>query len=167
MKVNRVRSKQSKAIARRNHGIYEPEFRLPLLILFALFSGFGYLGFGMGAQNQAHWSAPVISFGLIGFGATFGLTLGSAYLVDSFGDASSSALTAMTTMKVGTIHTAQNSNSLHPLAEFYFVQCKLLGCALDRDTYASLSVWHYCGHYVCHWCLDYSVGLHSYRFRGQ
>lgn len=54
----------------------------------------------MGAQNKVHWSAPVISFGLIGFGATFGLTLGSAYLVDSFGDASSSALTAMTTMKV-------------------------------------------------------------------
>jgi hypothetical protein len=98
--LNDVLLGQSKYIARRNHGIYEPEFRLPLLILFTLFSGFGYLGFGMGAQNKVHWSAPVISFGLIGFGATFGLTLGSAYLVDSFGDASSTALTAMTTLKV-------------------------------------------------------------------
>lgn len=67
---------------------------------FALFGGFGYLGWGLSLNVSAPWIAPVVSFGLIGAGMTFGLTISTAYLVDSFGPASASALTAMMTLRV-------------------------------------------------------------------
>lgn len=91
---------QSTALARRNKGIYEPEFRLPLMAVYGLFTGCGYLGWGVSAQYLKPWIAPVVSFGIVGFGQVFGLTLSVAYVVDSFGGASASALTTMMVMKV-------------------------------------------------------------------
>lgn len=71
------------------------------MAVFALFTGCGYLGWGLSAQYLKPWFAPVISFGLVGFGQVFGLTLAVVYVVDSFGGASASALTTMMVMKVG------------------------------------------------------------------
>lgn len=119
----------------------------------------------MGAQNKVAWIAPVISFGLIGFGATFGLTLGSAYLVDSFGDASSSALTAMTTLKVCVAlldFRLREAILTRRTAELCFFQCELLGSRLDTDPYASVGFRHHRRHHVRSWRYHNSVGTPSF-----
>lgn len=36
--------------------------------MLAIVGGLGYLGWGLGVQRQDPWAAPVVSFGLIGFG---------------------------------------------------------------------------------------------------
>lgn len=112
-------------MASRNKGIFEPEFRLPLLLLLALPSGFGYLGWGLAVNSRQPWIAPVICFGLIGFGLTFGLTISSAYLVDSFGDASTSALNAMQVLKV--------RHLLHTLLMWHILRACLLSLVYSNS----------------------------------
>ena len=51
-------------LARKNHGIYEPEFRLPLIILPLVIGTAGFYGFGATIHYQTHWSGPVLCFGL-------------------------------------------------------------------------------------------------------
>ncbi|KAI2615331.1 MFS general substrate transporter [Hypoxylon sp. NC1633] len=58
-----------KAMARRNGGIYEPEFRLVLIVITFLLGGMSFFGFGWSLQEQDPWIAPTIFYGLqcVGF----------------------------------------------------------------------------------------------------
>lgn len=91
-------------MARRNGGIFEPEFRLVMVILVAFatvlgttFSDtlmVGLWGFGWSSQVQDPWIAPTMFFGVIGFGCTLGSTVSVSFVVDSYrGDAGSSLTT--------------------------------------------------------------------------
>lgn len=78
-------------LARRNNGIYEPEFRLWSLVPFLPFIPAGALMVGFGLQNGLPW--PVIAVGLafykLGIAPVNSITI--TYLTDSYKDVSSSS----------------------------------------------------------------------------
>ncbi|KAJ6027581.1 hypothetical protein N7460_012398 [Penicillium canescens] len=80
-------------MAKRNNGIYEPEFRLPLVI-FAFISAGGLFGFG--ATAQAHGSIYLVDFmwGLTLAGISFAVGSCSAYAIDAFGNMSNEIFVA-------------------------------------------------------------------------
>ncbi|AAS54421.1 AGL069Cp [Eremothecium gossypii ATCC 10895] len=73
-----------RSLAMRNHGIYEPEFRLFMAIPAVISTAAGLLGFGFSLKNQAHWIVPTIFFGVLGFGSSMCSTTGITYAVDSY-----------------------------------------------------------------------------------
>lgn len=73
-----------KYMSRRNHGIYEPEFRLPIMITFTIFTGVGFFAWGQSIDNRDPWPIPIIvCLGMINIGAQLGATGVTAYVVDS------------------------------------------------------------------------------------
>ena len=72
-------------LSRANKGVYEPEFRLPLLLPGLIIGAMGSFGFGMSIDAGDPWIAPTLFYGLssgIG-GVLVGLPVYS-YVVDSF-----------------------------------------------------------------------------------
>ncbi|KAL6851395.1 hypothetical protein ACO1O0_008523 [Amphichorda felina] len=67
---------------KRNHGIREPEMRLPTCLLAAFFTFFGALWFGLAYQHQMHWAMPVVGAGILSVGSQMGTTLGMNYALD-------------------------------------------------------------------------------------
>ena len=59
-------------LTKRNHGIYEPEFRLVLIIPTILLGVAGFFGFGATVHYRMHWSGPVLTFGLANMALAFG-----------------------------------------------------------------------------------------------
>ncbi|KAI1466194.1 MFS general substrate transporter [Daldinia caldariorum] len=82
-------------LAKKNHGIYEPEFRLPPIIISFLVGIVGFFGFGATVHYQTHWSGPVLCFGL----ANMSLALSNAsvfgYVIDSHKELSEEAFVAI------------------------------------------------------------------------
>ncbi|KAF5562333.1 transporter HOL1 [Fusarium napiforme] len=71
-------------MARRNEGIYEPEFRLPILVLLTTLGGSGFFGYGQSLSNGEPWPIPVIvCLGMINLGIQFGIVGLVSYVVDS------------------------------------------------------------------------------------
>ncbi|KAF2475771.1 serine/threonine kinase 16 [Lindgomyces ingoldianus] len=60
-----------KALARRNNGIYEPEFRLALNVLTLVLGIAGFFGFGACLENKTSWPGPVFLYGVIYFAMSF------------------------------------------------------------------------------------------------
>lgn len=71
-------------LARKNHGIYEPEFRLFMLIPATIFECFGLMGYGWSAEDTKPWIAPVIFFGCLSFGSSMASTTAITYTVDCY-----------------------------------------------------------------------------------
>jgi MFS family permease len=82
-------------MARRNGGIFEPEFRLIMVALVALSTVTGLWGFGWSSQVQDPWIAPTVFFGVIGFGCTLGSTVSVSFVVDSYRADAGSSLTTL------------------------------------------------------------------------
>lgn len=57
-----------RAMARRNGGLYEPEFRLVMVIPVAICTGAGLIGFGWSAGDGDALAVPTFWFGVIAFG---------------------------------------------------------------------------------------------------
>ncbi|KAI0144751.1 hypothetical protein BJ166DRAFT_77397 [Pestalotiopsis sp. NC0098] len=73
-------------MSRKNHGIYEPEFRLSLMILSPIFSSIGYFLFG---YLSANGSSPVLLSFVWGIGFVSAQVISTAvstYLVDAYRD---------------------------------------------------------------------------------
>jgi len=70
-------------LARRNHGIYEPEFRLVLMIPVLLLGVTGFFGFGACVHYQTHWIGPVLTFGFANMSMAFGSCCVFGYVMDS------------------------------------------------------------------------------------
>ena len=60
-----------KFMARRNKGVYEPEFRLTLVIVTLVCGGLSFFGFGWSLEVHDPWIAPVIFYGLQYFSVGF------------------------------------------------------------------------------------------------
>jgi len=87
-------------MARKNGGVYEPEFRLPILISYLVFTTVGFFAWGQAAQNQAPWPvAVIVCLGLINFGIQLGTTGIVAYVVDTHRDKASEAFATMNFVK--------------------------------------------------------------------
>ncbi|KAI1613506.1 major facilitator superfamily domain-containing protein [Exophiala viscosa] len=71
-------------MAKKNHGIYEPEFRLPLVLSYLVFSAVGFFVWGQSVYAAEPWAVPVIiGLGLINLGVQLTTTAVAAYLVDA------------------------------------------------------------------------------------
>ena len=87
-------------MARRNGGVYEPEFRLPILISYLVFTTVGFFAWGQSAAAEDPWPVPVIlCLGLINFGIQLGTTGIVAYVVDTHRDKASEAFATMNFVK--------------------------------------------------------------------
>ena len=71
-------------LTRRNKGIYEPEFRLVLILVVIVLGTVGFFGFGATVHYQTHWSGPVLTFGLANMALAFGSTCVFGYVIDSY-----------------------------------------------------------------------------------
>ncbi|KAM0589555.1 hypothetical protein ACHAP6_003307 [Verticillium nonalfalfae] len=100
-----------RALARRNGGLYEPEFRLIMAIPILLSTVIGLMGFGWSAEERDHWMVPTFFFGVISFGCTMGSTTSITYCVDSYRQYAGEALVTLNFSK----------NILHGLVFSLFV----------------------------------------------
>jgi hypothetical protein len=82
-------------MARRNGGVYEPEFRLVMALPVALANAIGLMGFGWSAQERDLWIVPTIFFGVISFGCTLGSTTAITFCVDSYRQYAGEALVTL------------------------------------------------------------------------
>ncbi|GEQ68809.1 hypothetical protein JCM33374_g2478 [Metschnikowia sp. JCM 33374] len=74
----------TRIVVRRNHGVYEPEFRLLMLVPSTLFTCMGLMGYGWSAQEKDPWIAPVIFFGCLSFGSSMASTTAITYTIDCY-----------------------------------------------------------------------------------
>lgn len=58
-------------LTKRNHGIYEPEFRLVLMLVVVVLGVVGFFGFGLTVHYVTHWSGPVLTYGLANMSLAF------------------------------------------------------------------------------------------------
>lgn len=100
-----------KAMARRNGGLYEPEFRLVMAIPILITTCIGLMGFGWSAEEKDHWIVPTVFFGLVSFGCSLGSTTSITFCVDSYRQYAGEALVTLNFSK----------NVLHGLVFSLFV----------------------------------------------
>jgi hypothetical protein len=84
-----------KAMARRNDGVYEPEFRLVMAFPVAITTTAGLMGFGWSAQVHDAWIVPTVFFGIISFGCSLGSTVAISFAVDSYKEYSAESLVTL------------------------------------------------------------------------
>lgn len=82
-------------MARKNEGIYEPEFRLVMALPVALTTVIGLMGFGWSAQERDNFWVPTIFFGVISFGCSLGSTTAITFAVDSYRQYAGEALVTL------------------------------------------------------------------------
>ncbi|KAI0526126.1 major facilitator superfamily transporter [Xylaria bambusicola] len=93
----------AKALTRLNGGIYEPEFRLVLVIPQLVFATLGLFGFAVTAQgtleSQFHWVVPIVFFGFEVAGTVIGAVASSLYIVDAYRDLAIEGFTCLIIFK--------------------------------------------------------------------
>ena len=82
-------------MARRNEGVYEPEFRLVMAIPVSISTTIGLMGYGWSAQNRDSWIVPTVFFGIISFGCSLGSTTAITFAVDSYRQYAGEALVTL------------------------------------------------------------------------
>ncbi|KAI0602523.1 major facilitator superfamily domain-containing protein [Biscogniauxia sp. FL1348] len=84
-----------KAMARRNGGLYEPEFRLVMAAPVAITTVIGLMGFGWSASVNDAWIVPTVFFGIVSFGCSLGSTTAITFCVDSYRQYAGEALVTL------------------------------------------------------------------------
>lgn len=84
-------------LTRRNKGIYEPEFRLPLIFVTIILGTVGFFGFGLTVHYQTHWAGPVLTFGLANMSLAFASTCVFGYVIDCYPKLNEEAFVAINT----------------------------------------------------------------------
>jgi hypothetical protein len=70
-------------LAKRNRGIYEPEFRLPTIIIPLIIGIVGFYGFGATVHFQTHWIGPVLCFGFANMSLAIANACVFGYVIDA------------------------------------------------------------------------------------
>jgi MFS family permease len=86
-------------MARKNGGIYEPEFRLVMAIPIAISTVAGLMGFGWSVEERDNWIVPTVFFGIISFGCSLGSTTSITFAVDSYRQYAGEALVTLNVSK--------------------------------------------------------------------
>jgi hypothetical protein len=83
-----------------NMTVIEPEFRLPIMLTYLLFTATGFFAWGQASYAQLPWPVPVIvGLGLINFGIQLGTTGVVSYVVDCHREKAGEAFAAMNFVK--------------------------------------------------------------------
>lgn len=82
-------------LAKKNHGIYLPEFRLPPILISALIGIVGFFGFGATVHYQTHWTGPVLCFGLANMSLAISNASVFGYIIDAHKELSEEAFVAI------------------------------------------------------------------------
>jgi MFS family permease len=82
-------------LARKNKGVYEPEFRLVLIFVVAILGTIGYFGFGLTIHHQTHWAGPVLTFGISNMALAFASTCLYGYVLDCYPKLNAEAFVAL------------------------------------------------------------------------
>lgn len=72
----------AKFMARRNGGIFEPEFRLTLMLVATPLATAGFLGFGMSVQNGAPLQWPILFMAIHSLSVPFASQASLTYVID-------------------------------------------------------------------------------------
>ncbi|TLD32557.1 major facilitator superfamily domain-containing protein [Venturia nashicola] len=84
-----------KFMAKRNGGVYEPEFRLVMIVPVAISSVAGLMGFGWSIEVKDMYMVPTVFFGLISFGCSLGSTVAISFAVDCYREFAGEALVTL------------------------------------------------------------------------
>jgi len=100
-------------MSRRNHGVFEPEFRLLPIFFYFFFGTMGLMGFGLSISNPSPWGS-IIFFGILNFGITIGCSAVISYVVDCHRHTADAALGAVIFGKnvLSAIITSETNNWL-------------------------------------------------------
>ncbi|KAL0258110.1 hypothetical protein SLS55_007282 [Diplodia seriata] len=82
-------------LTKRNHGVYEPEFRLVLMIVTVILGTVGFFGFGLTVHNVTHWMGPVVTYGLANAALAFAAVSVFGYVIDSYPNLAEEAFVAI------------------------------------------------------------------------
>lgn len=95
----------AKFMTKRNKGIYEPEFRILLVIPQLIFGCAGLYLFGVTASRLVdfHWAIPIFAFGLQVCGMVIGAVSSSLYIVDAHREIAIEAFTCTIIFKVSLV----------------------------------------------------------------
>lgn len=83
----------------KNNGVPLPEFRVPFMAPATLLIAGGLFWYGWSAQHKLHWVMPDIGSGLFCAGAVICGVSANAYMIDTYGKFSASALAAVGTLR--------------------------------------------------------------------
>ncbi|PYH94670.1 MFS general substrate transporter [Aspergillus ellipticus CBS 707.79] len=86
-------------MSRRNNGQMEAEYRLWPFALCTVFMPSALVLWGIGSAQSIHWIGPVIAMGMIAFNVSCGVTISIAYLIDSYREMSSDAITTVVSIR--------------------------------------------------------------------
>jgi len=86
-------------MARKNDGVYEPEFRLIMALPITLATVIGLMGFGWSAEERNNWIVPTVFFGVISFGCSLASTTAVTFVVDSYREYAGEALVTLNVSK--------------------------------------------------------------------
>lgn len=123
-------------MARKNGGVYEPEFRLVMAIPVAISTAIGLMGFGWSAEERDAWIVPTVFFGIISFGCSLGSTTAITFCVDSYRQFAGEALVTLNFSKNifhGLVFSLFFANWLHddgPKTTFLAIGGIQLACML-------------------------------------
>ncbi|BGP36992.1 hypothetical protein JCM10449v2_000896 [Rhodotorula kratochvilovae] len=87
----------AKSLAKRNNGIYEPEFRLTVMVLFLIFGGMGFYGWGL--QTSDSWIVPAIFIAILHVGVSAATIACIGYVTDAIPGGPSDALALVVLVK--------------------------------------------------------------------
>ncbi|KAB2569420.1 putative MFS-type transporter [Lasiodiplodia theobromae] len=82
-------------LTKKNHGVYEPEFRLVLMIVTVILGTVGFFGFGLTVHNVTHWMGPVMTYGLANAALAFAAVSVFGYVIDSYPNLAEEAFVAI------------------------------------------------------------------------
>jgi MFS family permease len=80
-------------LAKKDHGIYEPEFRLVLMFLVLIPGIVVFFVFGATLHYKTHWIGLVLCFGISNMAMNFETGCVFGYIIDSYEDLSEEGLT--------------------------------------------------------------------------
>ncbi|KAL4779094.1 major facilitator superfamily domain-containing protein [Aspergillus varians] len=91
----------NRLMVKLNKGRYEPEFRILLVVFQLIFCGIGMYGFGITANDAAHygWLPPDVFFGCVVAGMVMGAVASALYIVDAHRNIVIEAFTCMMIFK--------------------------------------------------------------------
>ncbi|KAF3809416.1 MFS transporter fsa7 [Colletotrichum gloeosporioides] len=92
--VGAVSDPWSAYLTKKNDGVAKPEFRLPTLVIGAVFVPIGLFWYGWSAEFKAHWIVPIMGTALLGIGIVTAYTTTATYLIDAYTVYSASVMAA-------------------------------------------------------------------------